>query len=174
MTDVIPPATLYSIHPYEQYTAEQNNLWKQLFLILDQIYLRTGGTTDDTTSLSEKIESNENQIAWLVGVLNEAIDKANQALDNDLPVIQTVRDFDQVNVSSAYAAVDNQEVNATLSSVITLPTSGRIKVNNIDGSHIVVNLSGSQTIFGDTSVVIQSKGSVIFKYLVESDQWVFE
>jgi hypothetical protein len=48
MTQVIPPGTLYSIHPFDQYTPEQNNLWKQLFLILDQIYVRTGGAADET------------------------------------------------------------------------------------------------------------------------------
>lgn len=84
------------------------------------------------------------------------------------------RDWRELAIGSTYTAIDYDEINATQSAVITMPLYGRVKVNNIDGSIITVNFIGGQTIFGDSCVQIHSKGSVIFKHLIASNQWVFE
>lgn len=84
------------------------------------------------------------------------------------------QDWRETSISGNYTAVDYDEINATQSAVITMPLLGKVKVNNIDGSVIAVNFIGGQTIFGENSVLIQSKGSVVFKHLTKSNQWVFE
>lgn len=83
-------------------------------------------------------------------------------------------DWNETSSSSDYTASDYDEINATQGASITMPTSGRVKINNIDGATVTVYMSGSQTIFGESIVLIESQGSVIFKYLPLSDQWVFE
>lgn len=105
--------------------------------------------------------------------------RAQAIVNDDLTASNEMRawmetGFVETSGSSNYTANNYDEINATLSAVITLPTSGKVKVNNIDGTVVTVNLSASQTIFGENSVQIQSKGSVIFKHLINSNQWVFE
>lgn len=163
MTDVIPPATLYSIHPYEQYTAEQNNLWKQLFLILDQIYLRTGGTTDDTTSLSDKIESVENQ---------------TYRLQNIQALFQTIFDDQQIryySVSSAHTTSGNEFVRVTATATVTLNSNpkGGEEVWVQPSSDIIVTVSGD--VNDQTEYKIHRAYDVAhFKYIDDAGEWVIQ
>jgi len=158
MTDVIPPGTLYSIHPFDQYSNEQNNLWKQLFLLLDQIYLRTGGTTDDTSSLGDKINSIENQTA-----LNLAL------------VSSLLKDVSYYAPSSSHTTSGNEIVRPSASLTVTL------NANPEDGEQVRIQptVDGLVTVSGDindqTSIVIHRAYDFIdLVYLADAGKWVIQ
>jgi len=158
MTDVIPPGTLYSIHPFDQYSNEQNNLWKQLFLLLDQLYLRTGGTTDDTSSLGEKINSVENQSAMLQAIVSQFID-----------------DTEYYSISSDRTTEGNEFIRATASCTITLNS------NPEDGEKVWIQPSVDElvTVSGDindqSSMVIHRAYDVMhLVYISDAGEWVIQ
>lgn len=143
-----------------------DNRWKH------DVWRSLGAGTSIDSAVFES-SGNQDQIDFLTASLAAALDRIadlEAQLDDDL---HQVSEWLTVDVSAAYAADDGEEINATLSPIITMPTSGRVKINNVDGSDVVVNFTG-QTIFGDTQVIIQNYGSVVFKYQPDSDTWVFE
>lgn len=143
-----------------------DNRWKH------DVWRSLGAGTAIDSAVFET-SGNQDQIDFLTASLSAALDRIadlEAQLDDEL---NPVSEWLPVDVSSDYTADDWQEINATGSPVITMPASGRVKINNLDGSYVVADF-GTQTIFGENLVVIESEGSVIFKYLPESDVWVFE
>lgn len=172
MTQINPPYLLPKIRPINEYTKAQNNHWSQVERTLQQIYERLGGSVDSVTGVEDLIVANESQINVVQALVSSLLERI-QDLENDVPLPTPVKQYYEVDVTGTHTAADCEEINATQGAVITLPASGEVKVNALDESGVLVNLSGAQTIFGESSVIIESKGSVLFKYLPETDQWVF-
>lgn len=143
-----------------------DNQWKHA------VWRNLGGGSNNIAEAINEASSNQDQIDFLVTQLSDALsrieDLESQIEEQNIAIDEWI----SVDASSAYTADDGQEINASLGAVITMPTSGKVKVNNVDGSLITVNFS--QNIFGDTQVIISNYGSVVFKYLPDSDEWVFE
>ena len=163
MTQVIPPATLYSIHPYDQYTTEQNNLWKQLFVILDQIYLRSGGNVDDTDILLSQTESNDTSISQIFSLLAQ--------LKQNLSDIQ----LNYVEVSGSYTNKKSEFLRVTTESTITLratPKDGEVVVVQPDGNFLVT-ISGQ--INGISSLSMRGAyDAAKLKYFRALGEWVIQ
>ena len=145
---------------------EYDNRWKH------DIWAQLGGGSDGIDDVLEKANSNENQIAALYGHIAK-LESIIEDFHFEVPIFNPDEIWYPNDINSAHTAIHKEELNCTQGPVITMPTSGRVKVNNKDGAVVTVNLSGSQTIFGESTVLIESKGSVIFKYQVDSDEWVF-
>lgn len=144
-----------------------DNRWKH------DVWRSLGGGSSTIDSAIFEASGNSDQIGFLTASLGAAFQKISDLEAQISDPIPVVSEWLTVDVSADYTADDGEEINATLSPTITMPTSGRVKVNNQDGSDVVVNFTG-QTIFGDTQVIIQNYGSVVFKYQPDSDTWGFE
>lgn len=177
MTQVNSPFLIKKLRPRDAVKAvlgdEFNTYLDQAERFWEQIYRRSGGSIDSVTSIEQLISANEIEISTLRAQLADAYELIAE-LQSDAPTSPTEKEFNEIDVSGSHAAADLEEINATQGAVITLPTSGEVKINVLDESGILINFSGSQTIFGESSLLVESKGSVTFKYLPKSDQWVFE
>ena len=178
MTDIIPPATLYSIHPFRQYSSEQNNLWKQLFLILDQIYVRTGGTTDEIEEQLNLISANENQIAFVQALANYLQEQVNDLKADMMPLAKPVPDYNPVVTSVDYVAVDFDFVNAKNNCKVTFPQYPTVNSFLIirvgDNSAIKIDGNGKK-INGCYTGVLKNKGRTVkFFYFIDDDEWYAE
>ena len=180
MTDIIPPATLYSIHPFRQYTDEQNNLWKQLFLILDQVYVRTGGTTDEIEEQLDLISANENQIAFVKALADYLQSQVDDLKADMMPVFNPVPEWNDISISGgSYDLAPFDDVTATRGAVLTLPANPspdeEITVRNGDGSNITIKGNGKQIFYrlNKNNIKTVNKGSILtFRYKIDIDKWV--
>ena len=175
MSDVIPPATLYSIHPFGQYTKEQNNLWKQLFLLLDQLYRRTGGTTSDVDKGVDEASANENQISLLLALIEDLKDRIEDLEAQEI-VDDNRIDFNSVTVSKDYVANDYDFVNAKQRATIRLPKNPQknavVIVRNGDDSRICIHGNGKK-INGLSLGQIETQGTaLVIHYFIDSDEWL--
>lgn len=175
MTDVIPPATLYSIHPFGQYTREQNNLWKQLFLLLDQMYLRTGGPVDDVGIGTEEAGANENQIAYLRALALQLQERIEDLEAQD-PEADRQQEFNTRTATVSTTAADFDYINAKNSATITLPANpcanSVIIVRNGDSTGITINANGKKIMGSTTAKTVRKGTSLKLSYFIDSDEWL--
>lgn len=175
MTDVIPPGTLYKIHPFDQYTPEQNNLWKQLFTILDQLYLRVGGPSDNIDVGQEERSANDNQIHSHASQIAKLFEELRMLKKQDVLSQRVHRALRPVTVTSSYTAISDDYVNASNSVTITFPSNpprnARVVVRVDDASTVIVDGNG-KNINGRSTDTICGVGSVAdFFYFIDDDEW---
>jgi len=179
MTQVIPPGTLYKIHPFDQYSREQNNLWNQLFLIIDQLYLRTGGTVDDSDNQLSEISANENQIALNLALIQQ-LKQRIEDLENDIqPQIDFSPKWNDITKTSSYIAAPWDDITAKQGITIKLPSQPTpdsvIIVRNGDGSKITIDGNGikiRRRTSSPTIATVNKGSSLYFRYKIDINEYV--
>jgi hypothetical protein len=175
VTEVIPPYGVAKARPIKEFSKVQNNYFEMLEQLLQQLYLRSGGTIDIGSDNLEEVSANENQIAHLYGITSGLLDSI-QDLEADTVGALVPKEFRAVTKSSSYTAIDHDFVNAKQGATITLdstpPENAIIILRNGDGSKIKM-IGGGKTINGSSAGTIYRKGTALtLQYFIDSDEWV--
>lgn len=146
-----------------------DNRWKH------DIFQQLGGGND----LIGGSEEERSAIDTEVKALNANFAKLARELDNlkrePEPLPSIPRKLRAVSVNSDYAALNDDFVNATAGSTITLPSSpkldSRVVVRNGDGSSITIDGNG-RNVNGKSSQKLKWQNNAIeFYYFINDDEW---
>lgn len=170
MTQVNSPFLLGKIRPVNELSKQQNNYLLQLERILQQLYRRSGGTSDyvdDTDGLIDSVFSDSLKVMSEVGELTKDIENRY-----DFSHVHHKKNVSYKTTGSNYTAVTNQFVTVTASCTITLPSTPS------HGSEIwvqptvseLVTISGS--VNGESSIIMHNAYDLMhLRYDVNTDEW---
>lgn len=146
MASANPPIAVLRNSPFDSEQYKRN-----LEDILNQLWVRTGGSTDTVTNITV-----QEQFAWN---LSSEIQKK----------------YNAVSTSTDYTAVPFDFVNATSASTITLPQypegNDVVIIRNGDGTQISIAGNG-KNINGESAGSIARKGTaLVIHYFIDEDEW---
>ena len=126
---------------------------------LHDLAIRTGGGTDLIEKTTTLIESADNQIAQLFGLIQEAKN----------------REFRAVTVTSDYTAAEYDFINATSNCTITFPSNpgeNSVIIVRKGGGNRVGLVGNGRNINGSSTGTLTQNGTAIhFHYFIDTNEW---
>lgn len=179
MTQVNSPSFLRKIVPRSEFSKNQLNLIDNLLRIIEQLYNRSGGETDEVgLGLDESI-SNENQIALNLALIAQ-LQQQVENIENDIqPQVDLTPQWNDISQSQDYTMTDWDDVSATGRITLKLPANpvptARYAVGNDDGVMKTIDGNGIKIRRKRLLSTIRTKAKgtrMIFRYKVNANEYV--